>query len=302
VSDHLSNSTSSWNFEEGTEIAPGRTALKAIGSASELYDTYLVWDDRYFAILVAKIIRPDRVQDESALAALRREADSLARLQHPIVVRAFDAVLDGPHPHVLLEHLEGFTLHAVIRREGPLPNEQLLPLALHMASAIHYFAGESVVHLDIKPDNIILGAPPRLVDLSLVHSLEAANQLQSAVGTDAFMAPEQCLPGQEPSISPATDVWGLGATLYYACAGTVPFPRPAEEDRETLADRFPQLEDEPWPLPAKVPSELSDLIIAALQRDPAARPSAAELAMGLQPLVAALPHRFVMTKSGWRAA
>jgi hypothetical protein len=47
---------------------------------------------------------------------------------------------------------------------------------------------------------------------------------------------------------------------------------------------------------------LSDLIIAALQRDPAARPSAAELAMGLQPLVAALPHRFVMTKSGWRAA
>ena len=291
---------SSWGFEEGAEIAEGRSVLKPIGSASELYDTYLVWDEQRFSIMVAKVIRPDRVSDDSAYNGLRREVWALERLQHPIVVRAFDAVLTEPHPHVLLEHLEGFTLRSVIRRQGAIPPEQALPLALHVASALHYFAGEDAVHLDVKPDNIIMSAPPRLIDLSLVHSVEDANALTSAVGTDAYMAPEQCIPGEGEPIGPATDVWGLGATLYYACAATVPFPRPAREDRHTLADRFPQLEDDPWPLPSEVPANLRELIVAMLRRDPTERPAASEVAGALQPLVAQLPHRYVMTKWGWR--
>jgi serine/threonine protein kinase len=291
----------SWDFAEGTEIALGRSILKRIGSASELYDTYLVWDEQRFTIAVAKLIRPDRVADSSAQRALRREADALARLAHPVVVRAFDAVTDGAHPHLLLEHLEGFTLHSVVRRQGSLAPEQLLPLALHIASALHYFAHRDVVHLDVKPDNIILSAPPRLVDLSLVHSVAEANALTSPVGTDAYMAPEQCAPGQGSPITPATDVWGLGATLYYAATRSVPFPRPARDDRHTLADRFPQLEDDPWPLPTSVPAELRRLIERMLRRDPAERPAASDVARALQPLVDVLPHRYVMTKWGWRA-
>jgi serine/threonine protein kinase len=295
-----STSPGSWGFDQGEEIAAGRTVLRPIGSASELYDTYLVWDEDRFAITVAKIIRPDRVEDRSAHNALRREASALARLAHPVVVRAFDVVADGPHPHLLLEHLEGFTLRSVLSRQGPLPVEQLLPLALHIASALHYFAHEGFVHLDVKPDNIIMAVPPRLVDLSLVHSFEAAGRLTAVVGTDAYMAPEQCIPGQGEPLGPAADMWGLGATLYFAASAKVPFPRPAREDRHTLADRFPQLEDEPWPLPSMVPEVLKDLIMSCLRRRPEDRPLAAEVATSLQPLVAELPHRFVMTKSGWR--
>ena len=293
---------SSWGFEEGALIADGRIVLKPLDSASELYDTYLVWDERRFAITVAKLVRPDRVGHESAQRGLRREARALKRLQHPVVVRAFDIVYDGPHPHLLLEHLEGLSLGSVVRREGPLPVEQSLPLALHMTSALHYFAFEGCVHLDVKPDNVIMGVPPRLIDLSLVHSFDEARRLRSPVGTDAFMSPEQCIPGQGGPIGPPADVFGLGATLYYACTCSVPFPRPAEEDRYTLADRFPQLEDECVPLPASVPEVLSELIVKALSRQPEDRPTASELALALQPLVAELPHRFVMTKSGWRAA
>lgn len=289
----------SWEFDEGAVIAPGRSVLQRIGGASELYDTYLVWDEQRFAIMVAKIIRPDRVADDDARRSLKREAVALARLQHPVVVRAFEVDHDGQYPHVLLEHLEGFTLRSTVRRQGPLPLEQTLPLALHVASALHYFAQEGYVHLDVKPMNIIMGVPPRLIDLSLVRSFQEAQAIRHPLGTDAFMAPEQCIPGEGPAIGAPADVWGLAATLYYACSGVVPFPRPASEERYTLADRFPQLEDDPVPLPSHVPEKLQRIVMSGLRRRPEDRPTASELATAFQPLVAQMPHRFVMTKSGW---
>ena len=300
VADVTASLTESWELEAGTSIAPGRSVLKRIGGASELYDTYLVWDERRFAIVVAKVIRPDRIDDPSAYRGLKREATALKRLQHPVVVRAFDVVHNRPYPHVLLEHLEGFTLRSTVHRQGQLQVEQVLPLALHIASALHYFASEAHVHLDVKPANIIMGVPPRLIDLSLVRSVKDCAKIKGWVGTDAFMSPEQCTPGEGAPIGPAADIFGLAATLYYACSGGgVPFPRPAEEDRHTLADRFPQIEDEPVPLPPSVPAPLQRIIYQALRREPQDRPAAAELAQSLQPLVAELPHRYVMTKWGW---
>src|ERR1700736_5051643 len=141
--------TSSWEFEEGTLIAPGRSVLQRFRTNSELYDTYLVWDEQRFAIMVAKVVRPDRVGDDSARRGIRREWRALKQLQHPVVVRGFDVIQEGPYPHVLLEHLEGFTLRDVLRREGQLPLEQVLPLALHIASALHFFAGQGYVHMDV---------------------------------------------------------------------------------------------------------------------------------------------------------
>ncbi|HEV2813901.1 MAG TPA: protein kinase, partial [Solirubrobacteraceae bacterium] len=128
-----------WGFEEGDAIAPGRTVLKLLGGGSA-YEVFLVWDEHRFSLMVAKVLRPDRAEDPDELRALCKEAEALDALAHPVLVRGYDAVLEGPHPHVLIEHLEGPTLRRLIRREGPLPLEQLLPLALHVAAALHYMA------------------------------------------------------------------------------------------------------------------------------------------------------------------
>jgi serine/threonine protein kinase len=288
----LASEKASWEFEEGAEIAPGRTVLKRMGGGSR-YEVHLVWDDRWFSIMVAKLIRPDQVEDNKALRDLRDEAELLGRLAHPVLVRGFDAVLDGPRPHVVLEHLEGPTLRRLIRKGGPLPLQQLLPLALHVAAALHYLAMEEVVHLDVKPDNIVMGVPPRLIDLSVARSFGQAARISGAVGTDAYMAPEQCDPKAYPGeIGPKTDVFGLGATLHHALAREVPFPRPrGARDAEDPEVRFPQLVDEPQPLPDSVPAPLRELVGGALSPHPAERPTAMELAAGLEPLVAELPMR-----------
>jgi serine/threonine protein kinase len=111
------------------------------------------------------------------------------------------------------------------------------------------------------------------------------------------MPPEQCNPRGD--VGPPADVWGLGATLYHAVAGKLPFRRPRNrDDAAPLEDRFPQLEDEPHPWPAPVPGALSEAILACLEKEPAQRPTAAELASMLQPLVAELPSKLVFGRRG----
>jgi eukaryotic-like serine/threonine-protein kinase len=290
----------SWGFEEGAPIADGRSIVKALGGGSR-YEVYLVWDDRLFSLLVAKILRPSASTDQRALYELAREAEMLERLAHPVIVRGFGAVLEGPYPHVLVEHLEGPTLRRLIKKHGWLPLEQILPLALHVAAALHYLAAENTIHLDVKPANIVMGVPPRLIDLSVARTLEQTGRIDAPIGTDAYMAPEQCVPRQS-GLGPAADVWGLGATLYHAVTGEVPFPREPGTGKDGDPEvRFPQLVTEPAPLPQRVPAELAVLISQMLAKDPGERPSAADAASALEPLVSDLPRRFTASRRGIRA-
>jgi eukaryotic-like serine/threonine-protein kinase len=263
-----------WGLCEGDELAPGRTVLRRIGGGRR-YETLLVWDEHRLAVLVAKVLRPDQARLPAAVADLEHEAGLLARLGHPVVVRGFGAVLDGRFPHLVLEHLDGPTLAELIEDQGALALEQLLALGLHVASALHYLAAEDVVHLDVKPSNVVMGAPPRLIDLSVARTTAHASLLRKPVGTDAYMAPEQCAP--DGRIGPPADVFGLAATLFHAVAGTRPFAPDGE--------RFPQLRRAPEPLPRRTPSVLAELLRAGLDPTPGARPTAAELALGLEPLV-----------------
>ena len=119
---------------EGDAIAPGRTVLRQIGGGRR-YEVFLVWDAQRLSVLVAKVLRPDHATDAVALRDLVREGDLLARISHPVVVRGFDTAGGGPFPHLLLEHLEGPTLQALLDRHGPVGLEQLLPLGMHIAAA-----------------------------------------------------------------------------------------------------------------------------------------------------------------------
>jgi serine/threonine protein kinase len=276
-----------WGLAEGDAIAPGRTVLRRLGGGRR-YEVFLVWDEHRLAVLVAKLLRPDAVASRHGRHELVQEAEALGALAHPVLLRGFDAIADGRFPHLLVEHLEGPTLRELIDDHGPLALEQVVPLGLHVASALHYMAREGWVHLDVKPDNVVMGVPPRLIDLSVARGLRRAERPSGPVGTDAYMAPEQAHPaargGRDVPVGPPADVFGLGATLHHALAGRPPFPRAA--GARNAADstvRFPQLVRGPEPLGRRVPAGLAALVRAALDPEPAARPTAAELAAGLEP-------------------
>jgi serine/threonine protein kinase len=271
----------SWGFAEGDEIVPGRHAVRLLGGGHR-YEAYLAWDDELRSLVTVKIVRPDLVDDPGVLAGVAGEARSLQRLRHPVIVRAFDAVLRGGRPHLLLELLDGPRLSTLVRT-SVVAVEQVLSLGLQLASAAHYLSVRGIVHLDIKPANVIMAGPPRLIDLSVALPFAELASITSPVGTDAYMAPEQADPSRFADIGPPADVWGIGVTLYGALAKRKAFGSTPDE-------RFPQLTRRPAPLPHEVPPALSELLFAALEPRPADRPTAAELGDALEPLVAALPR------------
>ena len=210
---------SRWGLHEGDEIVTGRHAIKRLGGGLR-YEAYLAWDDHLRSLVVIKVLRPGLVEDRRTLEGLRSEVELLNRLNHPVVVRSFGADLDGPRPHVVLEHLEGPRLSTLRRKYGPLLPEQLVSLAIQLCGAIHYLAGEGVIHLDVKPSNVIMGGPARLIDLSVARTTEQCTQIRSPVGTDAYMAPEQARPDEGMEIGPPADVWGVGVTLFERCSAS----------------------------------------------------------------------------------
>lgn len=277
----------SWSLRAGDEIVPGLVARRLLGGGNA-YEAYLAFDETLYAPVVVKVVRPDQVDDEATLRGLHREVQALDRVQHPSIVRGFSAQFDGARPHVVLENIDGPRLSSLIRRHGPLPVQQLLPLALELASAAHYLRFRDVVHLDIKPSNVIMGAPARLIDLSVARSAEAAARLSSPIGTDDYMAPEQCDPPSTGVVGYAADIFGIGATLFHAAAGYQPFDD-GDPDAPGLADRYPQVVAAPRDLPHFVAPEVGELILGCLQHDPEKRPLPEALAESVEPLMAVMP-------------
>lgn len=274
----------SWGFREGEEIVPGLHSLRLLGGGRR-HEAYLAWHDDMLAVVVVKILRPNRVEEEAALRMLAAEAWALRALDHPVLLRSFGHVMGGPRPHLVLEFLEGPRLSTLLRKHGPLAIEQAVPLATQLCSALHFMAVRGMVHLDVKPKNIIMGAPPRLIDLSIARTVEDAAMLDVPVGTDAYMAPEQCEPGLRGTVGSPADVWGLGVTLFQALCGELPFGEPTDDER------FPQLHNLRRPFPDEVPPLLAVIVAVCLEPDPADRPTARDVAEALEPLVAALPKR-----------
>ena len=294
MAEHLERDDS-WGFAEGDPITDDLTAIRLLGGGTS-YEAYLAFDDLTYAPTVVKVVRPHRVDDSSTLRGLEREVEMLGSVNHPVVARGLRAVLDGERPHVVLEAIDGPRLSTLIRRYGPLTEQQYLPLGIEIASALHYFRRRGIVHLDIKPSNIIMGAPARLIDLSVARPVEDAEALTYAIGTDEYMAPEQCDPPRSGKPSFAADVWGLGATLFHAIAGYRPFPE-GDAHSDDVRRRFPQLVDLAYSLPDKVPDDVAKVVLSTLEPDPADRPLPHEIAEGLQPALERAPKGRL---AGWK--
>ena len=278
------SSRAAWEFTPGHEIVPGRTVQGLLGGGGR-HEAYVAWNHRLMTPTVIKILRPNMVDDARARRSLAKEGELLAGIQHPGVTRLFDMEATGERPFIEIEYADGPRLSTLIRRHGRLNPERTLALGRQLASTLHCLHAAGILHLDVKPSNIIMGPRPRLIDLSVARRIERAHRINGYVGTDAYMSPEQANPQLWAAIGPKADTWGLAATLYHAVARRLPHSRGRHE--ACGPERFPQLVESPAPLePIPDSPGLAELIMEGLRRAPHERPSAAALSDRLHELAA----------------
>jgi serine/threonine protein kinase len=238
-------------------------------------------------------------------ARFRTEAEAVARLEHPNIIRIYEVGEYGGHPYLVLEWAEGSNL-AEHLSGTPLPARSAAALLLPLARAVAFAHTRGIVHRDLKPANVLLAAcglaegakpqaadfVPRIADFGLAKRLDAEQgqtQTGAVVGTPNYMAPEQAL-GRARHVGPATDVYALGAILYEMLTGRPPFLG------SSLLETLEQVrEHDPVPpsrLQPAVPPDLEAICLKCLHKNPADRyASADELAADLEAFLAAEPIR-----------
>ena len=201
----------------GEEIAPGYEVVELL-SRGQALDVYEVYSHARLCSCVAKTLRPDRVRVDRVRKRLLQEGRLLQTLTHPHLPRALDTIA-GPVPIVVLETLTGDTLEAlVLMRSRRLPALDLAYLGLQLSSAVHYLHTAGYLHLDIRPANVLAEAgTATLIDLSIARP---PGPVRRGLGTREYMSPEQARGGE---VTAASDVGGLGVTLFEAATRTVPF-------------------------------------------------------------------------------
>ncbi|MFD7840210.1 serine/threonine-protein kinase [Streptomyces sp. NPDC059761] len=266
----------------GTRPAPGYEVLAHLARTSWL-DLYDAWSEERDCRCVVKVLRPDRRDDARLAERLVREGRWLQRFTHPHLVRAYETFA-SPEPLVVLETLTGETLaHLIDRLPRRAAADDVAVLGVQLCSALHYLHGQGLLHLDLKPANVVVeSARAKVLDLSVAHAPGIA---PAGVGTFGYMSPEQARGG---ALSAAADVWGIGVTLYELATGDVPFDIGDTVDGSTAtdsaaADWHPQLEEPAPPVCARrrLPPALAAAIDGCLCPDPADRPSVSELSAAL---------------------
>jgi tRNA A-37 threonylcarbamoyl transferase component Bud32 len=229
--------------------------------------------------VVVKVLMQGNSEQTSHCTVSQNEAQLMARLNHPHVLRVFDYNDKGHYPHLIMEYVDGTSLAGLIQEQGSINIEQALPLFCQVTEGLAYAHSTlGMVHCDIKPSNILLtkGMMAKVADFGLAKitrmsetQLRARAAIKDHVaGTPAYIAPEQVEGGWDCATH-RSDIYALGATFYHALTGHLPFEE--NDPVELMAKRLRFDPVPPHIVKNTIDRRLSDLVMLMLVRDPTHR-------------------------------
>jgi serine/threonine protein kinase len=265
---------------------------------------YRARDERLHRRVAIKVLPPELAFQEEIRARFTREAQTAARLTHPHVVPIYDVGQEDDLVYFIMGYVDGESLGGRIKRRGQLPPEEVRRIMKETADALGAAHGLSIIHRDIKPDNILLdGTRGRVMvtDFGIAKALQGGSgaTLTSAgvaIGTPSFMSPEQA--AGEKEIDGRSDLYSLGIVAYQMCCGQPPFTAP------TVAGILMKQITEPAPMVSEhrddIPEDLALAIARCLEKDPENRwPTADTLRRSLESRSAG---NYQPTGTGFKAA
>ncbi|QNT96477.1 protein kinase [Streptomyces griseofuscus] len=226
-----------------------------------------------------KVIRPDLAEDQEFRSRFAREVSAARRIRGGCTARLVAADLEADRPWFATQYVPGPSLHDRVADEGALLAADAAAIGAALSEGLVAVHEAGVVHRDLKPSNILLSPKgPRIIDFGIAWSTGASTltHVGTAVGSPGFLAPEQV---RGAAVTPATDVFSLGATLAYASTGDSPFGHGSSEVMlYRVVHEEPHLHG--------VPDALAPLIRACLAKNPEDRPSTLQLSLRLKEIAA----------------
>ncbi|WP_414494551.1 protein kinase domain-containing protein [Streptomyces sp. S399] len=235
--------------------------------------------DRRGQRVALKVIRPDLAEDQEFRSRFAREVSAARRIRGGCTARLVAADLEADRPWFATQYVPGPSLHDKVADEGALPAADVASVGAALSEGLVAVHEAGVVHRDLKPSNILLSPKgPRIIDFGIAWATGASTltHVGTAVGSPGFLAPEQV---RGAAVTPATDVFSLGATLAYAAMADSPF---GHGSSEVMLYRVVHEE----PHLAGVPDALAPLLLACLAKVPEERPSTLELSLRLKEIAA----------------
>ena len=244
---------------------------------------YLAIDQSLGRRVALKVITSD---DKESLARFQREAQAVAKLKHPNIVQVYDVGTAGSRPYFTMEYIEGISLEKMMSASPKPALQKIVNIILQIAQALDYAHSHKLIHRDIKPGNILIDKDSKayLTDFGIAKSLTGLDRkitmTGTVIGTTEYMSPEQTQ-GKNNEIDQRSDIFSLGAMLYFCITGRLPFE--GRQIYEMISNIINKDPPPPTTIIRWIPKDLETICLKCLEKDRAKRyQTAGELAEDLK--------------------
>ena len=255
----------------------GRYEMISVLGIGGMAVVYKAFDHKLKRHVAIKVLRDDVAMDAVSRRRFRTEYQAVGMLSHPNIRAVYDVVSSGDTEYIVMEFVDGINLKQYLKKKGALSWKEVLHFSTQIAKALSHAHSKGIIHMDIKPQNIILprDGTVKIADFGIAHLVEESGDSMEdpdeALGSIHYISPEQA---RGEAVDGRTDIYSLGVVMYEMLTGRIPFD--GESVAEVAVKHFTVFPEAPTGLNPEIPPELEEITLKAMQPNPGDRYPAAE--------------------------
>ena len=249
------------------KILDDRYKIESVLGIGGMAVVYKAYDQQLNRDVAVKVLRDDVAMDAESRKQFRKEYQAVGKLSHPNIRAVYDVVVSGDTEYIVMEYVDGINLKQYMKKKGKLSWKETLDLSIQIARALSHAHSRNIVHMDIKPQNIMLpkGGSVKIADFGIAQMDEAVTGEEAAdeaVGSIHYISPEQA---RGETVDARSDIFSLGIVMYEMLTGRLPFD--GDTVQQVAVQHYSVIPDAPTQLDPGIPSELERITLRAMEPD-----------------------------------